>query len=117
MMENCRSKTELEIDYIRGKVPEPEILAQLAEELCKAGQAALNVRRIMAGVNPTPVDPVEAWDSLYSELADVAICMEVLGLGLDRGEWRWLLDKQRIRKVGRWAGRLEAKEHGGTVSV
>lgn len=36
-------------------LPKAEVLAQMAEELTEAAQAALKLRRAMDGANPTPI--------------------------------------------------------------
>ena len=52
-------------------LPEEEILAQMAEECVEASKAALKLRRVRSGVNPTPVSEKDAFENLVEELADV----------------------------------------------
>ena len=82
---------------IAEKVPQAEILSQLAEEACELGHAALKLRRVLTGENPTPVTRDEAMAMLEEEIADVAVCLdEVKGLNAGRirrvqreKNWRW----------------------------
>lgn len=50
-------------------LPEEEILAQMAEECVEASKAALKLRRVRSGVNPTPVSEKDAFENLVEELA------------------------------------------------
>lgn len=59
---------------------EPELLAQLAEEAAELAQAALKLRRVYTGDNPTPVTEQTAKSDLLEESADVALCLETLGI-------------------------------------
>lgn len=45
-------------------LPEEEILAQMAEECVEASKAALKLRRVRSGVNPTPVSEKDAFENL-----------------------------------------------------
>lgn len=84
---------------------EPEMLSQLAEECCELGQAALKLRRVLDGKNPTPKTEAEARADLIEEAADV---YNALGFLLDGDD---NLEAYRIiqRKKDRWLGRLEEK--------
>lgn len=44
----------MEYELVYG-LPKAEVLAQMAEELTEAAQAALKLRRAMDGANPTPI--------------------------------------------------------------
>jgi len=44
-----------ELEKIRKMLTEDELLCQLAEEAAELSQAALKLRRVLTGVNPTPV--------------------------------------------------------------
>lgn len=66
--------------YVRANLPKEELLAQLAEECAELSKAALKLRRVYSGVNPTPVTEAEAFSNLVEEVADVSLCLEVLGL-------------------------------------
>jgi hypothetical protein len=50
----------MEYELVYG-LPKAEVLAQMAEELTEAAQAALKLRRAMDGANPTtPIEQLEA---------------------------------------------------------
>ena len=97
-----------EFDYIREQVPQSELLAQLAEEAIELAHAALKLRRVYDGTNPTPVKRSEAFANLKEELADVELLLMVLGY--DRG--MLISEKHRIMdaKLQRWVSRLKEKE-------
>lgn len=87
------------IEEIRDKVGEAELLAQLAEEAAELSQAALKLRRKLDGRNPTPKTERELRANLDEELADVTVCVSVLGL-----DTKWELMQ---KKICRWAERLK----------
>ena len=93
------------IDTIRQKVPQEELLAQLAEEASELAQAALKLRRVYSGVNPTPVTRREAFANLLEEIADVRLL--VLVLGLDTPFYRIDCERTMEAKLSRWVSRLE----------
>lgn len=66
------------IELIRSKLTQEELLCQLAEECAELSQAALKLRRVYDGKNPTPVKMAEAYHNLLEEIADVTLCLEVL---------------------------------------
>ena len=90
---------------IRDILPETEILAQLAEEAAELAQAALKLRRVLDGTNPTPVPEGAARDNLMEEYGDVLNCMEQL---LTAPDLAWC-DDMRGRKKQRWKVRLEKR--------
>lgn len=94
------------IDYIRAQVPDGEQLAQLAEEAMELGQAALKLRRVLDGSNPTPVTLEEALDSFREETADVLLCLRVLGYA----QPTLTMEEIMQEKTDRWASRLHEKE-------
>lgn len=96
------------IEYIRDQVPQEELLAQLAEEAGELAHAALKMRRCMDGRNPTPVRISEAWANLQEEVADVLLCLTVLDIDTNVGDY-----SETIRaKLDRWVGRLRRAEYG-----
>ena len=97
-------KTVKEMEYIKDRLGDTEILAQLAEECAELGQAALKLRRVLDGKNPTPKTPEEAKADLVEEIADVMGCLTLIGM-LDDAD---IDEAQRImmRKYARWAERL-----------
>lgn len=59
----------MEYELVYG-LPKAEVLAQMAEELTEAAQAALKLRRAMDGANPTPISVDTGMNNLIEELAD-----------------------------------------------
>ena len=96
------------LEFIRDRVPREELLAQLAEEAAELGHAALKLRRVYSGTNPTPVKHSDAFNSLLEEIADVRLLLVVLGLGpgAHRNEFVKIMDA----KLDRWVARLRAAE-------
>lgn len=96
------------IDIIRERLSQEELLAQLAEECAELGKAALKLRRCYSGKNPTPVSKEDAYKNLLEELADVTLCVEVLGLNSVPN----LYEVGRIweSKTQRWAQRLQERD-------
>lgn len=68
---------------IKDILPETEILAQLAEEAAELAQAALKLRRVLDGTNPTPVTEGAARNDLVEEYGDVLNCADQLFSALD----------------------------------
>lgn len=91
------------MDYIRESVPQEELLAQLAEEATELAQAALKLRRKLDGTNPTPVPLSRAYDNLTEEIADVRLCLRVLGFDPSAQVYA----KMEDRKLRRWVSRLQ----------
>jgi NTP pyrophosphatase (non-canonical NTP hydrolase) len=95
------------VEFIRDQLPEEELLAQLAEEATELAQAALKMRRILDGRNPTPVRLSEAWANLQEEIADVLNCLQVLDISTNDQEYQ-----ETIRqKQERWCGRLWKRDN------
>lgn len=90
-------------EKIKQRLPQDELLAQLAEECAELSQAALKLRRALTGINPTPVTAEEARKNLVEEAADV---YNVLGLLLDAVDNAEIYSIIR-RKKERWLKRLE----------
>lgn len=83
---------------------EPELLAGLAEEASELAQAALKLRRVLDGANPTPVSEEDAREALQGEIDDVLNYLAVLDLNGRAGKC--------LRKLTRWRERLEARGNG-----
>lgn len=81
-------------------LPITEILAGLAEECAELGQAALKLRRVFDGTNPTPMDEERAIEALYEEVADVMIYID--SLSLCKSE----IEQIKTRKMNRAADRF-----------
>lgn len=94
-----------DITYIKSRLSEADLLCQLAEEAAELAQAALKLRRVLDGTNPTPVTEDAALASLCEEIADVNVALDVCfgKLGLN-----WEDDVANIeeKKIVRWAARL-----------
>lgn len=104
------------LEYVRKHLSQEELLCQLAEECAELSKAALKLRRIYAGVNPTPVTRAEAFHNLVEEIADVTLCIEVLGLNTPEA----LYNCGRIweEKSVRWMHRLqEAGDTNGNEGI
>lgn len=93
-----------DVEIIREKLDNAELLAQLAEEAAELSQAALKLRRAVSGANPTPVSIGEAVDNVLDELADVNVCVDALRL-IGPTESRRIAGIAEI-KMARWATRL-----------
>lgn len=95
---------EMELERIRSRLSQEEILAQLAEECCELAQASLKYRRaLMGGVNPTPVTMGEALKGLGEELSDVLLCLTAARLIRPELPAELCIDWE---KADRWAARL-----------
>lgn len=91
-------------EYIRDRLPQEELLAQLAEECAELGKAALKLRRVYDGTNPTPVKRSEAYDNLIEEISDVLLCLDVLQLKTHE------IIRISTNKMVRWVNRLKEAE-------
>lgn len=90
---------------IKDILPETEILALLAEEAAELAQAALKLRRVLDGTNPTPVTEGAARNDLVEEYGDVLNCADQLFSALDLA----LCTDMRDKKKQRWVTRLEER--------
>ena len=101
-------------EYIKKQLPVEELLCQLAEEGAELSKAALKLRRVIDGTNPTPVKFEEAMDNLREEIADVMLCLRMLDTDPTHWTYREIMDT----KTRRWAQRLKAARqeegHGQT---
>ena len=93
--------------FIREKVPKEEMLALLAEEATELAHAALKLRRVYDGKNPTPVTHEEAFENLKEEIADVRLIIDVLGMDKNHME-RCMMQSSKLK---RWVQRLEEANH------
>lgn len=111
---------------VRARISKSELLAQVAEEavelslaamdmapeksssdLAKAASrlahSALKLRRTMSHENPTPVTTEAAVLKVQEELADVLLCLDILGFDVTDAN----IDLIQEQKVMRWIGRLK----------
>lgn len=87
---------------IKKEMPVTELLAGLAEECGELTQAALKLRRVFDGKNPTPTREQDAIEHLYEEIADVWLYLNMIDL-----PWKHI--KQiGVLKCKRWEERLKA---------
>lgn len=94
---------------VHNKVPPVELLAQLAEECCELGHAALKARRAMDALrdlNPTPVPLHDALTNLAEELRDVQLTAMACG-------FRMATEKELEPKMERWRMRCLREEGDG----
>lgn len=89
---------------INDYLPETEILAQLAEEASELAQAALKLRRVLDGTNPTPKGEAECREVLQEEIADVLVCLAELPDDAGERLAYWADAKRK-----RWLKRLEER--------
>lgn len=83
---------------------EAEVLAQLAEEAAELAQAALKLRRVLDGRNPTPMTETDCRAELIEEYSDVVHCAMELCLT----ENPYLISE----KHARWCRRLGIEPDG-----
>lgn len=83
-------------------LPQDELLLQLAEEAAELSQAAMKLRRVMDGRNPTPVGYQMAVKNLNEEMADVLLCADQIS-SLDEKQ----IAKTKQNKQARWMERLK----------
>lgn len=95
------------IEFIRENLSQEELLTQLAEECAELSKAALKLRRVYNGDNPTPVRRPDAFDNVIEEIADVYLCIEVLGLNNPIHLTK--ICKIMESKTMRWEQRLQEK--------
>lgn len=92
------------MNIIKQKVPVTELLAGLAEEASELAQAALKLRRVYDGTNPTPVKEEDAQERLYEEMADVKLYCSMLKVNV-----KYISDMMQ-KKQSRWEHRLMEDE-------
>lgn len=88
-----------------------EILAQMAEELTEAAQAALKLRRALDDINPTPKTIPECWEYLEEEIGDVMNCIDAIMLEEPLNYHTFMSEcgKKAEPKMERWKQRLAAR--------
>ena len=102
-----------DIEYIASRLSNEELLCQLAEEAAELAQAALKVRRVITGTNPTPMNYRDACDNLIEEIADVRAAERVvICAGTEDTSTAHLAIESKMKyKTYRWAKRLRKKEY------
>lgn len=89
-------------EYVRNNLDFYDILDQLAEEAAELSQAALKLKRVMKGTNPTAVSLVDANKNLIEEYSDVCNAANVIGISVDHDICK--------AKMQRWADRINEKK-------
>ncbi len=93
-------------------IAQTEVLAQLAEEAAELAQAALKLRRVLGGKNPTPVTYEQAMDNFKEELADVLCCTRMVGM-IDSLDSMIEISTIANCKHDRWMQRLREAQGDG----
>ena len=117
-----------EVEYIKNRLAETERLLGLTEEALELAIAALKLRRVLDGRNPTPVTEKQATENLLEEYGDVLNSIEVLITPTQNEQAM----RSRAEKRSRWVSRLQAadfkqeglqisedggaRRHGGTIT-
>lgn len=83
-------------------LPQAELLAMLAEEAAELAQAALKLRRVLDGKNPTPISYEDAKKRLIEEAADMELCMRTVHALDDRRA----IEIIKAEKYMRWLERM-----------
>lgn len=93
------------LQYIIDCLPTEELLAQLAEEASELAQAALKLRRVENGTNPTRISKEDAIKNILEEIADVKLSIHLLGFDSKKAEevCRDIMEE----KTDRWADSLD----------
>lgn len=91
------------MNVIREKLSVAELLAGLAEECCELAQAALKLRRVFDGTNPTPQTEERAIEHLWEEIADVNLYLAQIDFPLVE------ISEIMQTKQKRWIERLAQK--------
>ena len=102
-----------DIEYIASRLSNEELLCQLAEEAAELAQAALKLRRVITGTNPTPMNYRDACDNLIEEIADVRAAERVVICAgtEDTSTAHLAIESKMEYKTYRWAKRLRKKEY------
>lgn len=92
-------------DYVLENLSHEELLLQLAEECAELGHAALKMRRVLDGKNPTPQNIHGAIENINEEIADVMLVMKILGYEMDDPNRK----RRMAGKLERWCRRLRER--------
>ena len=88
------------------KIGVSALLEQTAEECCELAHACLKMARKLRDENPTPKSVEDIRDELSEEMADVAVCLNMIKWHTDITDRReqFVLETQ---KEHRWYDRLD----------
>lgn len=93
-----------EVEYIKSRLDETERLLGLTEEALELAVAALKLRRVLDGRNPTLVTEEQAAANLLEEYGDVLNSIEVIVTPTQHEQ----VTQLRAEKRSRWVKRLKA---------
>ena len=96
-----------DILFVREQLSPVDQFAQVAEEAVELAHAAMKMRRILDGTNPTPVTEKEAMGKVMEEVCDLYNALEVLKLDVSLK-----YEGIRKKKMARWVERI--KKAGGS---
>lgn len=102
-----------DLEYIAANLSDEDILCQIAEEAAELSKAALKLRRVLTGTNPTPVSMEEAEKNLIEEYGDSVVASVAYFIKHDLIDRKYvdILEKSNT-KYSRWAQRIkEGKKH------
>ena len=102
-----------DLEYIAANLSDEDILCQIAEEAAELSKAALKLRRVLTGTNPTPVSYEDAIYNLIEEYGDVVGAFRVYAKKSEIDTEVYELSNENIEsKFYRWAQRIkEGKKH------
>ncbi len=92
-------------EIVKDKLPASEILAQMAEECAELAKAALKLRRVLTGDNPTTVSHAMATENVLEECGDVLCCAQVFLRQDELNRVRDICSSKTIR----WGYRLQER--------
>ncbi len=92
-----------EVEYIKSKLEKTELLLGMTEEALELALAALKLRRVLDGKNPTPVSEGQATNNLLEEYGDILNCAEVILTPTQNNQAMQI----RQSKKTRWVERLK----------
>lgn len=88
-----------DIEHIAAFLTAHEKWGQLAEEASELSQAALKMQRLFMPTNKPRKTYAECVDNVYEEIADILVCLDVLGISHSADE----INRIRREKEQRWA--------------
>ena len=102
-----------DLEYIAANLSDEDILCQIAEEAAELSKAALKLRRVLTGTNPTPVSYEDAIYNLIEEYGDVVGAFMAYAKKSEIDTEVYELSNENIEsKFYRWAKRIkESKSH------
>ena len=105
MMKDSLRPNPEKMQYIIDCLSTEELLCQLAEECSELAQAALKLRRVENGTNPARVSEEDAVKNVLEEIADISLCIGLLGFNTEEVEAA--CREIMARKTDRWANSLD----------